>query len=71
MIFHLSIDSKLGRFRLGVDPYSDSQAQYCQGDQKLEDLDDELWGLILVVVWLLGGRVLHLGGYCGCINFAD
>ncbi|TVU37036.1 hypothetical protein EJB05_19019 [Eragrostis curvula] len=53
------------------DPHSDSQAQYCQWNQKLEDLDDELRGLILVVVWLLGGRVLDLGGYCGCINFTD
>jgi hypothetical protein len=22
-------------------------------------------------VWLLGGRVLHLSGYCGCINFTN
>jgi len=61
----------LGGFRLGVDPYGDSQAQYRQGDQKLENLDDELRGLILVVVRLLRGRVLHLSGYCSCINFAD
>lgn len=61
----------LDRLRLGVDPYGDGQAQYRQGDQELEDLDDELGGLVLVVVRLLGRRVLDLGGYRRRVDLTD
>lgn len=61
----------LSGLRLGVDPNCNSQAQYGEGNQELEDLDDELRGLVLVVVWLLWGNVLRPRGYCGCVDVAN
>ena len=61
--------TKLSRLRLGVHPNGNSQAQDCQGNQKLEDLDNKLGGLVLVVVRLLGGDILRPRRDRRCIDF--
>jgi len=57
--------------RLGVDSDSNSQSQDCQWNQKLEKLNDEVRGLVLVVVRLFGRGVFSLGRNCGGIDLPN